>query len=191
MKIHQLAALLSPLLFVNAVNGSDVDHAVLKSEGKRVFMEFGGKLKGHLKGGLKSGGPTEAIAVCNEVAPSVAAELAKKYDIELGRTSLKLRNPKNAPDTWETQVLTQFEERKAKGEKVGKIAYSEIVEEDGQRYFRMMAAIPTAKKPCLACHGGSIKPAIAKKLDTLYPADMARGFKAGDIRGAFTLKRKL
>jgi hypothetical protein len=27
----------------------------------------------------------------------------------------------------------------------------------------------------------------AKKLDSLYPGDMARGFKKGDIRGAFSI----
>ena len=170
---------------------SEAEKQALSAEGKKIFMAFGKTLKGHLKGGLKSGGPIKAIEVCNKVAPSVAADLSKKHGVELSRTSLKLRNPDNAPDAWEKSVLMKFEERKAAGEDIKKMAYSEVVSEDGKQVFRMMAAIPTAKKPCLACHGGKLKPGIAKKLDGLYPEDMARGFKAGDIRGAFTLKKAL
>ena len=170
---------------------SAAEKRALVAEGKQVFMEFGNTLKGHLKGGLKRGGPDKALQVCNLIAPSVAADISKKYGVEVGRTSLKLRNPDNAPDAWEKSVLLKFEERKAAGEDVSKIAYSEVVSEGGKNYFRMMKAIPTAKKPCLACHGGKLKPAIAKRIDELYPDDKARGFKEGDIRGAFTLKEEI
>ncbi|MCW8888513.1 MAG: DUF3365 domain-containing protein, partial [Gammaproteobacteria bacterium] len=71
------------------------------------------------------------------------------------------------------------------------MAYTEVVMEDGKQYFRMMKAIPTAQKPCLMCHAGTIKPPVEAKLKSLYPDDKARGYKAGDIRGAFTLKKAL
>jgi hypothetical protein len=45
--------------------------------------------------------------------------------------------------------------------------------------------------PCLMCHGDNIDPATAAKLDELYPQDQARGYTAGQVRGAFTLKKKL
>ena len=48
-----------------------------------------------------------------------------------------------------------------------------------------MKAIPTAEL-CLACHGTKIDPVVAAKLTELYPRDQARGYKVGDIRGAFT-----
>jgi len=163
----------------------------LSEEGKKIFMEFGKTLVGHVKGGLKSGGPVKTIEVCNEVAPSVAADLSKKHGVDLGRTSLKLRNPNNAPDAWEKSVLMKFEERKAAGEDVKTLAHAEVVTENGAQYFRMMKAIPTAEKPCLMCHGGQVKPDIEAKLGELYPADKARGYKPGDIRGAFTLKKAL
>ncbi|MDH3354794.1 MAG: DUF3365 domain-containing protein [Chromatiales bacterium] len=163
----------------------------LTIEGKEIIMEFAKTLVGHVKKGMKNGGPVKTIAVCNKVAPSVAADLSEKYGVKLGRTSLKLRNPDNAPDAWEKSVLMKFEKRKAAGENVKKLAYSEVVVEGGKQYFRMMKAIPTAKKPCLMCHGGKVKPGIEAKLGKLYPNDKARGYKAGDIRGAFTLKQEL
>ena len=170
---------------------SDSEKKALTTEGKEIIMEFAKTLVGHVKGGMKSGGPVKTIQVCNDVAPAVAADLSAKYGVELGRTSLKLRNPENAPDAWEKSVLMKFEERKAAGEDVKKLAYTEVVVEGGQQYFRMMKAIPTAQKPCLMCHGGKVKPGIETKLGELYPSDKARGYKAGDIRGAFTLKQKL
>ena len=137
------------------------------------------------------GDTTNGISRSPQIAPAVAAKLSKKYGVELGRTSLKLRNPNNAPDAWEKSVLMKFEQRKAAGEKVKTMAYKEIVMEDGKQYFRMMKAIPTAQKPCLMCHGGKVKAGIENQLSKLYPEDKARGYKAGDIRGAFSLKKEL
>jgi hypothetical protein len=191
MKKIIVSVMFSALSVVGTAQAAAVDKAALMAEGKQIFMEFGKTLQGHLKGGLENGGPTKAIEVCSQLAPSVAADLSAKYGVELGRTSLKLRNPDNAPDAWEKGVLQKFEERKAAGEDVKKIAYSEVVSEGGKQYFRMMVAIPTAEQPCLACHGGSINEGVANKLDSLYPADQARGFKAGDIRGASSLKKAL
>jgi hypothetical protein len=51
-----------------------------------------------------------------------------------------------------------------------------------------MKAIPTAAQ-CLNCHGESISPEVDAKLKALYPNDQARGFKEGDLRGAFTLAK--
>lgn len=137
----------------------------------------------------EEGGPTNAIDACNTEAPGIAST-ASRYGWEVGRTSLKIRNKNNAPNDWELKVLKQFEARKAKGENPKDIAYAEIIKENGKRTFRMMKAIPTTKL-CVTCHGANIKPAVAKALDKHYPQDKARGFKEGDIRGAFTLKKVL
>ncbi len=191
MKKYLAIVLLAALPITTAVAAENIDKGDLTAEGKKIFMAFGSQLKGHLKGSLKSGGPTEAIDICNKVAPSIATDLSQKNNVELSRTSLKIRNAENSPDAWEKSVLLRFEERKANGEGIKTLAYSEIITKDGKQLFRMMAAIPTAEKPCLACHGKQLKPAISKKLAELYPADEARGFTAGDIRGAFTLKKWL
>lgn len=161
---------------------------------KAVIQEFFGKLKGELESAMKQGGPINAIEVCNRVAPGIAHELSTKHNMSVARTSLKTRNPDNAPDAWETAVLKKFEERKAAGENPDAIAFGEVVETGGKKEFRFMKAIvmpPEDKMPCLKCHGTNIDPAVAAKLDALYPKDMARGYKAGDVRGAFTLRQPM
>lgn len=162
----------------------------LAQEAKGIVKVFAGALKGELKTAMKSGGPVEAIQVCNRVAPAIANEQSDKSSWSVGRTSLKLRNPDNQPDAWELAVLKKFEERKANGEDVKPMAHFEVVEEDGKKVFRFMKAIPTGEV-CLNCHGSDLKPAVAEQINKLYPNDQATGFALGDIRGAFTLSREL
>ncbi len=159
-------------------------------EARGLVKEFMGSLKGELKTAMEAGGPIEAIGTCNLKAPEIAGQKSQQFGWDLARTSLKLRNRDNAPDAWEQEVLQSFETRKGAGEDITKIELSEIVEQDGKRYFRYMKAIPTGK-PCLKCHGDGIDADVAEKLDSLYPEDKARGFKEGDIRGAFTFRKAL
>ena len=159
-------------------------------EGKGVIKSFVGDLKGELQKGMKQGGPIKAIQVCNTVAPQLAEAHSQMSGWQVARTSLKLRNPKNAPDAWETTVLKEFESRKAAGEDPMKLLKAEVVEENGRQVFRMMKAIPTGEV-CTKCHGTDIAEPVAAKLDELYPDDQARGFSLGDLRGAFTLKKPL
>lgn len=176
---------------ITASLASDDDTKERVQKSKEVIKAFATELKGEMKKALKSGGPGKAIEVCNTVAPNIAQSHSEKTGWEVSRTSLKTRNPANAPDAWEKKVLEAFEERKAKGEDVKTMAFYEVVEEDGKKTFRFMKAIPTAEKPCLMCHGANIKPEIAKKLDALYPEDQARGYQAGDIRGAFSIRQPM
>lgn len=153
---------------------------------RETVREFAKSLKGALQGAMKAGGPLNAIGVCNVVAPEIAKEQSKKYGWQVRRTSLKPRNPANAPDEWEQRVLYSFEKRKAAGEIAAKIEYAEVVDTGGKRQFRYMKAIPTVDI-CTKCHGVDIAPEVIDHLDKLYPEDKARGFKPGDIRGAFSI----
>jgi cytochrome c553 len=159
-------------------------------EGKGIIKAFMGDLKGELKKGMKEGGPLNAIKVCQTVAPQLVEAHTQMSGWQVARTSLKVRNSDNAPDAWEMAVLKEFESRKAAGEDPMKLVKAEVVEEQGRKVFRMMKAIPTAEV-CTKCHGSELAEPVAAKLDELYPEDKARGFKVGDLRGAFTLKKSL
>jgi hypothetical protein len=139
---------------------------------------------------MKAGGPVNAIQVCNTRAPAIAAGFSGQKGWTVARTSLKYRNPDNAPDAWERKVLEQFEERKANGEDPKQMVYAEVVEDGRTKIFRFMKAIPTGPV-CLACHGEKIDAAVEAEIQALYPDDQARGFNAGDIRGAFTITQPM
>jgi len=159
-------------------------------EARGLVKQFATELKGRLTEGMQQGGPVNAITVCNTDAPEIAQKVSEGSDWNVARTSLKIRNPGNAPDPWEIQVLHSFEERKAAGEDLEAMEHWEVVEMDGAKSFRYMKAIPTGPV-CLNCHGAELAPQVSEALDRLYPEDQARGFSAGDIRGAFTLTKSM
>ncbi len=166
------------------------DDTAKRTEASReATKKLAGTLGKELAAAMEAGGPIKAIEVCNTKAPAIAADISKAEGWRVARTSLKVRNGKNAPDAWEKAILEKFEARKAAGEDPAKIEHAEIVTQGGKKTFRYMKAIPTAEKPCLTCHGGDLKSEITAVLDRNYPNDKARGFKAGDIRGAFTISQ--
>jgi len=163
-------------------------HQQFTQQGKVAIKEFAGTLKGALVAAMKSGGPIEAINVCNQVAPSIAADLSQKYGFEIARTSLKVRNPNNTADKWEHDVLHQFEERKQQGQDIKTLFINEAITQTASHELRMMKAIPTGEV-CLTCHGRKIAPTIQARINQLYPHDQAVGFSLGDIRGSFTVRK--
>ncbi|MNZ74879.1 hypothetical protein D3C78_933410 [compost metagenome] len=172
-----LAALSTPAL------AADVQQ--LTAEGAALIPPFQQQLLDTVKSAMQSGGPVKAVEACQLLAPQITAQHSQA-PWKVGRTALKLRNPNNAPDAWERQVLEQFAARAAAGEPVMELKHAEIV--DGE--FRLMKAIPTGE-PCLACHGQNLKPELAAVIDQRYPQDQARGFAPGELRGAFTLRRSM
>ena len=154
-------------------------------EARAIVKEFANELMGRLKTAMATGGPTKAIQTCKLAAPEVASKLSSKHKWQIGRTSLKIRNPENAPDAWEEKVLKDFENRKQKGEAIGSLEYAETQESNETQEFRYMKVIPTTGL-CLTCHGTKITESVKASLVELYPKDKAIAFSAGDIRGAFT-----
>jgi hypothetical protein len=158
--------------------------------GRGVAMEFMSALKAELMRAMKAGGPAHAIHVCKRIAPEIAADKSKETGWRVARTSLKVRNPANAPDAWERKVLESFEARRTQGENVKDLEHGEIVVENGKRSFRYMKAMQT-RGICLRCHGTNIDPTVTEALKKFYPHDRATGFKLGDIRGAFTITQPM
>jgi hypothetical protein len=166
------------------------DNTQLVDETRGAIKALGAELKSTLQSSIKADGPVKAISVCNEKAPKLAQKVSTDKGMEVARTSLKVRNELNAPDAWELAVLEQFEQRKAKGEPVKTIEYSETTTHNGNKVFRYMKAIP-ADDVCLMCHGETVAEPLLSEINKLYPNDQATGFKKGDIRGAFTVVKIL
>lgn len=162
----------------------------LTEETRGAIKALGSELKATLQSAIKAEGPVKAISVCNEQAPMLAQKVSDEKGMEVSRTSLRTRNELNAPDSWELSVLKQFEHRKAEGEPVKTLEYSETTTHNGNRVFRYMKAIPT-DDVCLMCHGKQISPDISARINELYPNDQATGFSKGDIRGAFSVVKVL
>lgn len=184
------AALISTSFAVPAdekANSDETDLAVARGAAK----ELGEALKSRLMAAMKAGGPPAALGVCRAVAPDIATDVSKSKERDVGRTALRVRNPDNAPDAFERRVLETFVERIAAGADPATLEHTEVVSENGAKVFRYMKAIPMAAEPCLACHGPSVDPTLKAQILDLYPDDAATGFEAGQLRGAFTVRKPL
>lgn len=158
-------------------------------EAREIIQSFAQTLKGRLSTAISESGPVHAVEVCNVEAPRIAGEHETASGWSVARTSLKVRNPDNAPDEWERRVLESFARRAAGGEDLATMDHVETVDRDGRRVLRYMKAIPMGEQPCTTCHGAALDPELAARIDELYPQDQARGFEPGELRGAFTLTK--
>lgn len=179
----RIAAVMLSLALSFSAHAEDV-HA-LSAEGLALIPAFQQQLMTTIKAAMQAGGPLKAVEVCQLQAPLIASQHSQA-PWRVGRTSLQVRNPANAADAWEQQILRQFAQRAAAGEPLAGMQHSAVV--DGE--VRVMQAIVVGE-PCLACHGKALKPELATLLDQRYPHDQARGYELGALRGAFTLRRNL
>lgn len=162
----------------------------LKAKAVELVQAYAGKLKAALGSAIEAGGAEGALEVCNTQAPVIAAEVSRDSGWWVARTSLKTRNASSAPDAYERKIMETFEARIANGEKAADLASAEVVDENGKKTFRFVKAIPTGQV-CLTCHGENVAPELQQKIKALYPQDQALGYKEGDMRGVFTLKKTL
>ncbi len=167
------------------------DHAAELTACRTAVDRLGQTLRGALQEAIEKSGAIGALEVCNVEALPLTKTISTEEGVIIGRTSLGIRNPANAPDEWEQARLADFAARKQAGESAGALEAWEVVDDAaGHKTFRYMKAIATAPM-CLQCHGPELATDVAAAVKKLYPDDAATGFAVGDLRGAFTVSKPL
>lgn len=174
----------------SAAENAEPTEAERATQSRDLSKDYAKRLQSALIRAIEAGGPETAIALCHTAAPAIAKKKSTSSGWSLGRTALRLRNPKNAPDQWEHDVLLKFQDQLEQGADIATLEHYETTTKDGKIVFRYMKAIPT-QAPCLACHGQNVSASVKKKIAELYPEDQATGFSIGDLRGAFTIEQPL
>ena len=154
--------------------------AAVRSAGGRAADALIAGLGSHLAAALSQGGPAAAVEFCSTRAIELTAGVSDAEGLEMKRTSLRYRNPANAPDQHETEALRYFEAALDET-RVLPDAWVQRVDRDEYRYYRPLTVAP----PCLTCHGSAAKidPSVAEILEERYPGDVATGYAPGDLRG--------
>lgn len=146
-----------------------------------------GDLMGMLMRVLQERGPQHAIAFCADSAQAVTAR-HQEQGITVRRVGTRVRNPVNTPDSVERAVLERFAATIASGAAPTDTAF--ILPGDYGPELRYLRPIVVAQ-PCLTCHGdpAAIPPAVRQTLVARYPADQATGYRAGELRGAVSVRQ--
>jgi hypothetical protein len=147
-------------------------------DGNEAINALQGRLFQRLSEELERGGAKAAIPVCRDEAQAMTAQVGLQQGVEVGRTSHRLRNPKNAPRAWVAPYVAQWA-----GKKLDEV--QPVVVDLGDR-VGLLRPIPTAAL-CTSCHGATaqIEPEVREVIRQAYPQDQGVGFAEGDLRGVF------
>lgn len=181
------------LLFMGCGKKSSLtDEEVTKytEEGKTIANATFKALSTQLKQAMQTGGVEQAAGFCNVVALPLTDSLSKQYDAKIKRTSLKLRNPLNAPDSLELTMLKIYDQMS----KMRNPVLVPKILEKGEDEIQFFAPILIKNETCLKCHGvlgQTMKEEDYAYIKQHYPDDQATGYKMDQLRGmwSITLKR--
>lgn len=153
-------------------------------KGQMLAQQSFAALSGRLMSAVEQGGVPHAVKYCNTAALPLIDSLSKVHKASIRRTSLKVRNEKDAAQGWEKEVLVQYQTLISEGKKP-----SPIVKTLDQKRVAFAAPIFMAQ-PCLKCHGKLGETLNAQHYTTikqLYPQDQAIGYVEGDWRGMWSI----
>ncbi|MBT3382631.1 MAG: DUF3365 domain-containing protein [Prolixibacteraceae bacterium] len=130
---------------------------------------------------IQKGGPEHAVEFCNLQASSIVDSLNNANNCVISRVSIKNRNPENGlKDKQDKELWTLFQNN----------LLSDTLVHVKQKlvYYK---PIKIGMPACLKCHGNpetEINSASSEKLKTLYPNDLAVGYKLNDFRGLWKIE---
>lgn len=183
MKLGIAPLFLFLFLFSCKPSVSEQDIESIKAKGAEISKSTGKKLAGTLMEKIKSGGIPEAIDFCNTAAIPLTDKVADSFKVNIKRTSLKTRNPKNKPSEKELAILKKYEADLIKG--TGLEAIVETTDGNSQYYSPIII-----ESKCLMCHG-TLDKELSRPIDSIikikYPEDLATGYKEGDLRGMWSI----
>jgi cytochrome c553 len=140
----------------------------------------------NLMGTIQNKGTLAALEFCNEKAIHLTDSMATKYNASIKRVSDKPRNPENAANQREIEIIEMY--KKALNDSLDINPITETKNEQNQFYYPIIT-----NGMCLQCHGKpeeQIKPEILNTLSELYPQDKATGYTENEIRGIWSITFK-
>jgi cytochrome c556 len=180
-RLPQWQRRLAPLALLLA---GTLAHADDRTRAETAVKDLGQQLRAALVARMQAEGPVAAIDFCHDQAPVIAAEVASKHGVHIGRTSVRTRSPANAPAAWQQVVLADFDAQAKAGKPPQELRFASSEALPDGLALRYMQGIPT-EAACLACHGQTRAEPVAQAIKARYPGDAATGFSEGQLRGAF------
>lgn len=167
------------------VNPDDPRVADIRRAGERVIDHAGTALVLEVRRVLANTAPSMAIGKLHlkEYKPPAAVP-GQPVVASVHRTSLRLRNPANAPDAADQAALELIQKQLNDGDEVANVLVQRVTQTGQTPEWRVYRPLVTLKQ-CLDCHGppGSLAPGVPDTLKVFYPTDTAVDFRTGSWRG--------
>ena len=154
---------------------------------RAVADSLGEELTGMLNQAMDRGGPALAIHFC---ADSAQARTLRhwKNGLYIRRVSERVRNVDDTPDAIERGLLQRLADLNHDG-RLPRELIEVMRAADGTSERQYMRPILVERRG-LACPGdpASLDPEVRSELARRYPEDRATGYRAGDLRGAVSVR---
>lgn len=177
----------SSLVAISAF-AAQVETSKLKQLADIKITAYNHQLRTTLQSTIDLGTLKRSVKGCESIAQNMLIQNGTGgWDLE--RTSLNFRNPDNKPDSWEANQLKQFQKAFENGKPISQMSVERLTSVGPKKVvYKYMKAIE-AEPVCLNCHGSNMLDTVNENLAIHYPNDKAVGYKAGDLMGAFVLKK--
>ncbi|HMQ06722.1 MAG TPA: DUF3365 domain-containing protein [Saprospiraceae bacterium] len=161
------------------VNNFKLDDPI--SVAKDYAATLKSELGKNLMNAIQQGGPVYAIDFCQSRAIPITDSISAHFNTLIQRVSDKPRNPSNMATESEKLLIHQWAIDLQESEEIDPV----FVEHENQLtvYFPI-----ETHAMCLTCHGvkgKNINEPTLKKIESLYPNDLATGYGEKQIRGLF------
>jgi hypothetical protein len=164
---------------------TEAEESKIRAIGQKATTELLNTLQKKLKSTIQNHGMMRAINVCNIEALSLTDSIQQATDdiLEIKRTSLRYRNPANAPDANERNALSYFQKTFLQSGNLPNDLIEKTIDGSSIEYHYYK---PLTMKPlCLSCHGKTerVDPDLFHQIKKLYPRDKATGYSVNQFRG--------
>ena len=157
----------------------------LANYGSRVIENVGKQLVDETTRELATKETRQAVSVLHLKGLELPKDVPGRPKVTaIKRTSLMLRDPRNAPDGADAAALKRIRDQLLAGDAPDKVIVQKIEMPGKPLEWRVYRPI-AASKSCLACHGDPSKfsPGVKEALDSLFPDDKAVDYAAQEWRG--------
>ncbi|RMH68641.1 MAG: DUF3365 domain-containing protein [Gemmatimonadetes bacterium] len=159
--------------------------ATIAEIGEKYAMVFLRNLRRQRLRVIKEQGPVAGFEFCsdNALAITLAAEDSLPSGVKIKRTSLKYRNPDNAPSPAEIEALEFFEDT-FQHQFTPPEYYLQTIGDSLHPRYNYYKPLKI-EGLCMHCHGTetTIPPKVQQLLTDYYPEDKATGYQPNDFRG--------
>ena len=168
------------------VNDDTAEVAEVRRLGGDAINRLAVTLVREVTSAIAKDGPEAAVDVCHlKALPMTNGTVAGLPRITaVKRTSLKLRNPANAPDAADQLALDYIRQQMENGDAPSALLIQRVESPSAAPEWRVYKPLGVTTT-CLACHGDPAEQsaALRAKLSALFPADQATGYNAREWRG--------